>query len=387
MQSRLSIIAVFVLLIAPLALPAEAVTVLAGTTLAAWVVARRLVVPLGWGTFLLPLLVLIGIGLLGFSSYPFRDVLRDLWYVGKVPVYFLTGYFLAWTAGSPRKLMAAFVLAGVVAAMVHLSRFVANPWLLAEPIFVIREEAGKGSLLYVVGIATILSAIRGRVRLFGASRVPELAALVVLSAALLLSFSRTYVVCLAIMLLFSTGGLALLSRHSHWNAARIRFAISCVMLVLVGVAAYIVASRTDPGILFLEKMSRSLHELSIASYNNPVDMTMNWRGYEMHRLLETYRDGTTWQWMFGQGFGRLVDMSVHMYLGEDLLRYIPITHNGFGFLLLKTGIGGVLLYVWFLLRFFGEAIRAFDSSDVERWPSLPRASSWPRWRRRWPSAA
>ena len=56
------------------------------------------------------------------------------------------------------------------------------------------------------------------------------------------------------------------------------------------------------------------------------------------------------QYLFGQGFGTLIDLGLYIPLGDEVIRFAPILHNGYMYLLVKTGVIGVLIYLVFLYK-------------------------------------
>lgn len=66
--------------------------------------------------------------------------------------------------------------------------------------------------------------------------------------------------------------------------------------------------------------------------------------------MQAYSSGNFFNLITGRGIGFLTDVGFYIKLGNNDLRYIPIFHNGYIFLLVKTGIIGLILYLTFLLR-------------------------------------
>lgn len=103
---------------------------------------------------------------------------------------------------------------------------------------------------------------------------------------------------------------------------------------------------------FVNKLLRSFSELSIGDYNTEQDINVKYRGYESFMALKTYAEGGMAGWLFG-GLGKLVDLKTFVRLGQDAdFRYIPILHNGWLYILVKTGIAGIITY----LAVFGKLL-------------------------------
>jgi hypothetical protein len=105
---------------------------------------------------------------------------------------------------------------------------------------------------------------------------------------------------------------------------------------------------------FMSKLLGSFNELKMGDYNTEQDINMKYRGYESFMALKSYMEGNTKDWIFG-GLGKTVDLKTFVRLGEDTdFQFIPVLHNGWLYLLVKTGIAGVLTY---LIVFFGLIIK------------------------------
>jgi len=104
---------------------------------------------------------------------------------------------------------------------------------------------------------------------------------------------------------------------------------------------------------FTDKIIGSFGEITIGNYNTDEDINLRYRGYETFMALNSYAEGSDVEMLFG-GLGKLVDLKTFVHLGEDAdFRYIPVLHNGWMYLLVKTGLAGVLTY---LVVFFGLVI-------------------------------
>ena len=100
---------------------------------------------------------------------------------------------------------------------------------------------------------------------------------------------------------------------------------------------------------FLGKWVSSFSEISIGNYNTEQDINIRYRGYESFMALNGYLESDTKGLVFG-GLGKLVDLKTFVRLGVDTdYRYIPVLHNGWLYILVKTGAAGVLTYLTIFL--------------------------------------
>ncbi len=95
---------------------------------------------------------------------------------------------------------------------------------------------------------------------------------------------------------------------------------------------------------FMGKILGSFSEVSIGQYTSEQDINMQYRGYESFMALKGYTEGDTKNWIFG-GLGKLIDLKTFVRLGEDTdFQFIPVLHNGWLYILVKTGIIGIIVY-------------------------------------------
>ena len=94
-------------------------------------------------------------------------------------------------------------------------------------------------------------------------------------------------------------------------------------------------------------------------------LNSNWRGIETYRALVTFSTGNLKQQILGQGFGSLIDLGFDIPINGVVYRKIPILHNGYAYILVKTGLLGILFYLFFYYRLLNLAIRNNNSSNQE----------------------
>ncbi|TWR25210.1 hypothetical protein FPZ43_17215 [Mucilaginibacter pallidiroseus] len=101
---------------------------------------------------------------------------------------------------------------------------------------------------------------------------------------------------------------------------------------------------------FVGKTLHSFSELTIGDYNTDEDINTRYRGYEAFMALRGYLEGSTQDQVFGE-MGKLINLRTFVRLGQDTdFQYIPVLHNGWLYILVKTGALGVICY---LSLFFG----------------------------------
>ena len=63
--------------------------------------------------------------------------------------------------------------------------------------------------------------------------------------------------------------------------------------------------------------------------------------------MHSYLTGSFLSIIIGKGFGYLLDIGFIQILADIKIRYIPFLHNGYVYILLKTGFIGLFSYLLF----------------------------------------
>lgn len=98
-----------------------------------------------------------------------------------------------------------------------------------------------------------------------------------------------------------------------------------------------------------EKMRNSLTEMFIQSFDSYEDVIHNWRAYELFEAVKTFINGGLINKIFGFGFGKTVYLEYELIMPLLTISEIPIFHNGFAYLLVKTGLLGIAIELYFTL--------------------------------------
>lgn len=163
--------------------------------------------------------------------------------------------------------------------------------------------------------------------------------------AIVLSFSRTTLICLLILLaIFALRNLKALSRL----IAGIALAIAVVLFAFQFMPQNTIVQFTD-------KINNSIDEIS-ANKNTWDDNYINddWRGYELFVAKQTFLAGSAQQQLLGYGFGYQLNLGANTLLVTDDSAGIPFLHNGYMSVLLKCGYVSLILlcifYFYHIIR-------------------------------------
>jgi len=150
------------------------------------------------------------------------------------------------------------------------------------------------------------------------------------------TFSRTLLLTFVIM------AFIILSRRSK------------DMLVLASVifVACVLIAVLDKDRIFFAKIENTFNEMRFSEQFRGYGTVTNWRGYESKLALELYKSfGTPGKYLFGSGFGTGLELNFLMTFNDVQMDYLPILHNGYLYLLVKSGLVGMLLFLFFLIYF------------------------------------
>jgi O-antigen ligase len=284
------------------------------------------------------------IGIPGIFGNEFRHIARDISYALTPISLIYMGFWLSDRFKDYKSFFRITVIAGLFIAIVHLGMFVIQPSIFTQEISFIRDRASNPNVV-LVALALILGFFSRRFKMDNLfpKFIPKYFGLAILLLSLILSFSRTSIVILFIMTISAWGIMGKINK----KAMLIIFVIMAAFLIIV------VTTPKDDVKTFRGKFARIFRELSLQNFSKINEVTWNWRGYETLRALDTFSSGNVFQVIAGHGFGSLVDLKMTMNLAGVDFKSIPILHNGYAYLLVKTGLIGLFSYLffyYFLLR-------------------------------------
>jgi hypothetical protein len=305
-----------------------------------------------------PLFAVLVIGFIGISSHELNHILRDVSFA-LTPISLISmGYWIAGNKGIWPLILKVMVLYGFVLAVIHLSSFVLNPVIFTAGSMEVRKVlGGTGELVVLAFVLGLFQKDIKRTALF-LGLLPRFIVMPVLLASIVLSFSRTHLM-VAIILCFSLLG---------WVSRINRRFVLAITLIMLGYIAFAVVTPENETGTFRSKIVRSVTEVAVSDYLDMSDIQNNWRGFETYKAVETYLSGNTQQYVLGQGFGALVDLGFYMPLGGEgdvSFRYVPITHNGYVYILVKVGLLGLVCYAYFYVKVTKYAVRYSHSMKSE----------------------
>lgn len=310
-----------------------------------WPLKNRLTLPKEVVKLSLPILLLIIVGLLHSPGKNGYDVFKDIWYMGKSLLALIIGYTIMLNMRDLRLLLKSTVLSATITSIYHLTMLATHPELFRQSLYEFRGDIGILFYSVTLGIAIVAASWKYSFVLFKKHKWVIFLILPLCIGSMFLSFSRTMIFILVIMLLIVYNVLKIQYLNKAVTLVIIIVAFSSLTLIPYDEEETTLAYRT-----FFAKMAHTFKEIMVREYDDPREITLNWRGYESYMALQTYRSGTWMEHLTGKGFGTLIDLGIYTKLGEEEYREIPVLHNGYLYLLVKTGLVGVVIYIFFFYK-------------------------------------
>ena len=129
------------------------------------------------------------------------------------------------------------------------------------------------------------------------------------------------------------------------------------VIIFYGYLYSVKIDRSKPGLeAFLYKVKIAPEELFKTKINreNHKDLWDHWRGYEAKRAFALMEEKPL-SYFSGTGYGSLVNLKFKAPLSDvdsKGIKFISELHNGYPYVLYKTGIVGLILYLTFLFGLY-----------------------------------
>ena len=297
--------------------------------------------------FILLLITAVGVITSFFYQKTLYDWLKDFMFFIKPIIALLSGYFIAKKINNFSFIIKGIIVISSISAIFHLIKVIwyidFDTWRVVE----VRKIGGISNLIESFALVLMLGSNKYDFLNVFKNRLLKKSLLLLLLLSLIAYFSRTMIVALIIFYFAIHGYLKLTSKGLKYGF---------IILISVGLFYTYLFSvdlkRDKPGIeSFLYKLKIAPSEIFIPSpkidINNHASLWDHWRAYEASMALQEM-EKTPSSFFIGKGFGALVDLKFDAPLNSEKIRFIPILHNGYVYVLFKTGVIGILLYFLFL---------------------------------------
>jgi hypothetical protein len=321
-------------------------------------------ISLGFFKVLVPVICIFFLGFLGtlINKYSLYEILKDIFHFLKPILGLLIGYLFFTKINDFKLFVKTIVIAGLISALIHiiLVAFFSRTETVSD-----LRELGKDNFLELFALFFLGYYKKFKLEnLFKSKTVFKIIFFVPLLSCVLY-FSRTMIV-IAILLFLSVYGFTKITRTT------IKIITIFTFLIII-FYAYLFSIKLDRNGNSLESF---LYKVQIApseilktkiDRENHKDLWDHWRGYEAKRAFALMEDNPS-SFVFGCGHGSLVNLKFNAPLTNNKhdkgLRYISELHNGYPYILYKTGVIGLFFYLVFLIGFYKKIYRPFSMESI-----------------------
>lgn len=287
---------------------------------------------------------------------PAGDVVKGLYYLLRPMVYIIVGATFLQSIGNIGRFGYALTLGALLSAAFYTFKYTIDPNVAISSRFYIREYIGKGSVAWGVAAVFLILCMRF-VRLNIGSVVLCSLALALILYAIVISTSRSYLAQIAILLL----------------ATAVPFPSKITRVAIVGSLTIVWLLCSTPLLrqLGLDVDYSVLQPIPLIGEIAPVDqntfegINLGWRGYEVVVAFRSIFDQGWVATMFGVGAGQTVRLGFWFSSGSVLVDDLPVFHNIFTFLMVRSGFMGIILFFVISLGVASRFIVRYASNDRE----------------------
>lgn len=332
------------------------------------------------GAVLLPLLVLVLIGVFGGFRNSRIDLYRDVYIFSKNIFYFLAGIALSRFVRSFANFFRYFLPLAFLGALMHIGMVAANIQS-AGSLQEIRMSAGISNSLEAIIASLVVAGVaskRFRSLIGGISKL-QIGMITIIMISFVLYFSRTMIVLVVLLAMFLADKVFIRKFLDKKNLRILTVAIVFSSVVYIAYIGALFFPENSPVRTLAEKFRNIPEEVSWNRERNlgatKEEIQANWRGYEAYQGMLKFNEGKSLQKVFGYGFGARVDLGLIMKLAGEDYEDVPILHNEYVMLLVKSGIAGLMLYLLFLYLIGFKSITRFEINDEETYYSYQMLSA------------
>lgn len=313
--------------------------------------------------YITTLIVLLSIGFIGtlLHRYKVYDFIKDIVHFIKPITGLLFGYIVFKRIDNFKLFLQTIVKASVISAIIHF--FIIVYLVKDRPTLEDIREFTKDNFLELFGLFLIVYYKKIEGAPLFKSRLYTKGIIALLAISNILYFSRTMII-VAVILLFSVYGYTKINGRNLKIAGTALIAITLLYVCLYSANI----QRGKPGIEgFLYKIKIAPEEIFTTRINreNRRDLWDHWRGYEAKRAVALMNSEPE-TYIFGAGHGSLINLKFYAPLaaGGKGIRYISELHNGYMYILYKTGFLGILIYLILLGRWYCYIYKGHNFTNI-----------------------
>ncbi|SDB62053.1 hypothetical protein SAMN03097699_2675 [Flavobacteriaceae bacterium MAR_2010_188] len=298
-----------------------------------------------------PLIGILLIAILGafFRKSDFIFILKDFLYILKPVLFLLIGYLISKKINDRNTFFKIIIFTATGFAVYHIFQFLIYISQMSSfSMNNMRSAIGTDNFLELFALAIIISKTQHEGLTIKYLRLIT----IVLAISFLLYFSRTMFALIIIVSLAFLGYLRISKKGLRYIfLGLISLALFYTYLFSVNIPRD--SNSTLDNFLYKLKLAPAEIFISQESFDisNHAQLWDHWRAYEASKAISQLNEQGIVAWSLGLGAGSLVDLDFYAPLSDDPkgMRYISILHNGYVFVLYKTGVLGVMFYLLFIL--------------------------------------
>lgn len=300
-----------------------------------------------------PIIYLFIIGFLGMIlyKYPLFNINKDVLHFIKPLLGIFLGYVFYKKINNLKLFIKTIIITGFISSIIH--------FLLILSIQRINNVAdirsfGTDSFIELTAVLFLVFYRKFNNENLFSNKLYYYGILIPVLFSSILYFSRTMIV-MTIVALLSINGYTIITKQT------IKI-IAVLILFTIGFYAFLFSiniHRNNGGVeSFLYKVKNAPAEVfkSKVDRENHADLWDHWRGYEASRAIALLNEKPI-TYVFGCGYGSLVNLKLYAPLSKDNtkgMKYISELHNGYLYILYKTGIIGIFFYLFFLINLYSK---------------------------------
>jgi len=296
---------------------------------------------------IMPLNIIIFLGFLSvivnLYEYDPNYIVKDIFYFIQAPIYITLGILLYEEIKDYKKILKITVLSSLAVTLYISIDLILIPDIISSFGFRSRYEYTLSNSATLITFFILFYSRKFKFKLFNGKI--ELLIITLSLLSVLISFSRITYVTFLLMLLIPYIGKSQIILKGY-----LALVIAICFLIFGGL---LMEEKTqgggEQGPDFQSKIMHSLDEIMVRNYDNIVEITNNWRGYEANLGLQKYYKSSPIELFFGQGYGAVVQTPYWVFGdAKNGLGVLPMFHNGYITILLKVGLFGLFLFFMWL---------------------------------------
>lgn len=278
----------------------------------------------------------------------FYNILKDFIYFTRPIFILLAGYFVVKRINSKGFVFNTVIFISLYFAIKHLLLIIMDFTYIDSYVY-LRSLGGKQNHIEIIALVFLLfTPYKPQFKNY--NRTINRGIIFIIFISFILYLSRTMFLTLFFFYLGHKGYLFLNKRFFKGMTVFI-----FISLLIGAVLSNIETHRDSKGIkAFIYKTQNSFTELFEPVETSTIlrdkrSLWEHWRAYEAQKAIEQLDDNGMKAWAIGMGFGPQVQLDTEVKLDGKIFSEVPSIHNGFIFVLFKTGIIGLSFYILFIL--------------------------------------